>query len=808
MSNKFSYFKPKRNNSNFSFLDDKSSFSDKGVFIEGIDGSVDQGLLFDKLIQASHFKDKPKKAAEEAASSPLLISESDINEPKIIEDFYYKDYLFFTTEWEIPKSDFNRIRLEESTLLKETKTDATRVDPLVYTSPPQKSIKNFRVVFNRRTGGDIYTWPSFSGKIDVPNKRATFCLKFPYTAEGVKESKPEDELDPFLPTYTTAEFDLEKGFDESTKTRKTLALYVESENFLPFLTFVNALFVGEGNRNDAFISSRFDYYSYLFGVAYQRNKLSQVSIDDDLQLLRNFYTIIPNGCYRKIDDQQLAFDLGKFLASDKDSWFSDESRIMIDILKNANDLSNVYKALYNQGAFVQELYAYISDDWSHNEYLGFLLLLAGLYQEPQDENQLPVIPFGKKGGDDGYNFFIKAHNDLNEAPPVEESDKGNKILIQVVHIYKEEDPDEPGRMILNNRLVVNEYFNPMQLVKLRDLNENGEDQVICAIHLKRIAEQDSAALLMQAFVVFINIISILISFGIIARGAVGLIRLFALMDIAVSSTDILMQNKDFKQYLINSGALGAWLVDNWTVLSLMTVSATISLELVEKFSKNADEIIEIVSNAPKSKFPKESLDEVVNEMESLKKEADKLVNQKIDNFINRGVKNGKKIGDISKKIIVRELRNVTSKSTEVARALDKGKIKLEKLDEKEFFDKIKEPGEKLEDLKNVNAAQIKDVIYLKNSTSLDKAFGEIVHEGQHALDELNKLIEDMPQLRKDTKLITHDKVSMQSYVDKMTDKQVIELRARIAEREFQMAAKQNLDFNSVEAMISFIFRTY
>ena len=49
---------------------------------------------------------------------------------------------------------------------------------------------------------------------------------------------------------------------------------------------------------------------------------------------------------------------------------------------------------------------------------------------------------------------------------------------------------------------------------------------------------------------------------------------------------------------------------------------------------------------------------------------------------------------------------------------------------------------------------------------------------------------------------------MKSFVDKMTDDQVIELRARLAEREFQMAAKQSLDFQSVSEMISFIFKEY
>ncbi|WP_159280145.1 hypothetical protein [Tenacibaculum maritimum] len=65
------------------------------------------------------------------------------------------------------------------------------------------------------------------------------------------------------------------------------------------------------------------------------------------------------------------------------------------------------------------------------------------------------------------------------------------------------------------------------------------------------------------------------------------------------------------------------------------------------------------------------------------------VNYKIDNFILRGVKNGKTIGNLSKIIIIRELRNVTTTATEVARALDKGKIKLLKLDEVDFITQSK-----------------------------------------------------------------------------------------------------------------------
>jgi hypothetical protein len=66
------------------------------------------------------------------------------------------------------------------------------------------------------------------------------------------------------------------------------------------------------------------------------------------------------------------------------------------------------------------------------------------------------------------------------------------------------------------------------------------------------------------------------------------------------------------------------------------------------------------------------------------------------------------------------------------------------------------------------------------------------------------------RLRAKTASITHDGISMKPYVNKMTDVQVIELRARIAEREFLLEAKVALDENfiSVPAMINFIFDKY
>lgn len=223
-------------------------------------------------------------------------------------------------------------------------------------------------------------------------------------------------------------------------------------------------------------------------------------------------------------------------------------------------------------------------------------------------------------------------------------------------------------------------------------------------------------------------------------------------------------------------------------------------ENLARLEKQLDEAL-IEENGAKRKLTQDEKNGIIDELNERR-------NLKIDNFIQRNMANGKTIGNISKEIIIRELHNVTEISTEVSRALKKGYIKLLKLDKDDFFKAIKEPWEKLEDIKDVVASQKGKYIYIRNDTTLDKAFGEIVHEGQHAFDEINGLFDDIPLLRKETNLIVHDNISMKSYVSKMTDGQVIELRARIVEREFQQAAKQKLDFSSVSEMISFILKKY
>jgi len=237
---------------------------------------------------------------------------------------------------------------------------------------------------------------------------------------------------------------------------------------------------------------------------------------------------------------------------------------------------------------------------------------------------------------------------------------------------------------------------------------------------------------------------------------------------------------------------------------LLFLSGELTVAIHNGLRKSAKEILEHeddIRKSAKNADEARQIDDLIEELEEISR------NYKIDNFIERGMKNGKTIGKIAKEVIIRELHNVTETATQVSRALKNNEIKLIKLDEKEFYDAIKEYGEKLDDIKDVVASQKGNIIYIKNDTSLDKAFGEIVHEGKHALDHLDGLFKN-EKLREETKLIVHDKVSMKSYVDKMTKDQVIELRARVAEREFQLAAKQKPDFSSVAEMISFIFKTY
>ena len=221
-------------------------------------------------------------------------------------------------------------------------------------------------------------------------------------------------------------------------------------------------------------------------------------------------------------------------------------------------------------------------------------------------------------------------------------------------------------------------------------------------------------------------------------------------------------------------------------------------ELVEnlKFEKSLDDLVK------KGEIDEVSKSKVLSEIEHTSG-----INTKIEDFFKRIKNKGKPIREIFISDIVRQLKNTTTQSTEVARALNKDKIRISVL-EPSIFSGIGKSIDESVDFTKVSAFEYNKKMYFRSDTEVDKFFNELVHEGTHALDNISGIIDDYDLLLKDTSKIIHEDKNVSKHVEKLNKSELIEFRARIHEREFQIITKQNPDFDSLDELVEFIKKEY
>lgn len=177
---------------------------------------------------------------------------------------------------------------------------------------------------------------------------------------------------------------------------------------------------------------------------------------------------------------------------------------------------------------------------------------------------------------------------------------------------------------------------------------------------------------------------------------------------------------------------------------------------------------------------------------------------KIEDFFKRFKAKGKPINEIIISDIVKQLKNVTSQSTLVSRGLSKRKIGKKVYDDITFEAYFKHYGGS----GYASAFEYKTEMFFRETTPIDKFFNEIVHEGTHALDEANGIIDDYDKLFEVTKGILYKGEKLERQIKNLNLDELVEFRARFFEREFQIVTKQEVDFESLDEMIKYIKENY
>jgi len=188
-----------------------------------------------------------------------------------------------------------------------------------------------------------------------------------------------------------------------------------------------------------------------------------------------------------------------------------------------------------------------------------------------------------------------------------------------------------------------------------------------------------------------------------------------------------------------------------------------AIERLRKKAKNIEEALEI--------------EEVIAVLKKTETDGASIV--KFKNFTKKW--KGKSIKTLTKKEIVNNLRGYTEQANRIAKLIEDNRIIIKILDNTDFEELLIKYGDTAEEAKATAAFNIGVKNYFRTSTNVSEFMSEIVHEGTHTLDNINKFKATIIQEEK---------------------------RAFFQERSFQIATGMGQDFETIEELLNFIITNY
>jgi len=148
-------------------------------------------------------------------------------------------------------------------------------------------------------------------------------------------------------------------------------------------------------------------------------------------------------------------------------------------------------------------------------------------------------------------------------------------------------------------------FHPLELVELY-YEDVPKSVIMPAIYAKYTADEKEAEEALNSFFIAVNIISLLVSGGLLLNGAKGLVRLFAIADSVTAIIDNFIRtlsDKDKQQ--LSKIPEGKWFLENWDTINMVVGAGMISTALAQGISKNLPAIIEWLEKRNNSNIAQE-----------------------------------------------------------------------------------------------------------------------------------------------------------------------------------------------------------
>ncbi|MEC4004904.1 zincin-like metallopeptidase toxin domain-containing protein [Flavobacterium sp. SUN052] len=363
-------------------------------------------------------------------------------------------------------------------------------------------------------------------------------------------------------------------------------------------------------------------------VSKQQDMISvQKNYDDRLTLntqkldsLNWLYENIPFFVAQKLDFDQTIQNVFKLSHYDKGSIFKDTTKSITSILSKF-DPKKVYSYFLSNPQKLIDLLAGFSDDTLVQNFCNFLTGLTFLYLKPEkdeirkfnqgDDTHIETnILFGDQKGK------VELTNEL-QLPSIAFN------TASLINFFTQD-------IEINNSNNRSNQFHPLELIYLTHYDEDLKEEIAIptiALYAKYLGDQSEWSDVLQASLAVFDIISIIVSGGALTAGLKGTAKLFAIIDIAVSSVNLALLSPDVKNVL-NKTEGGRWFVNHWGIISFCLSAGTISYYLAKGIIKYHKQVQQQLKNEPK----------LTKQIDELVEESKKVVG---DNIIGEGRYGGK-----------------------------------------------------------------------------------------------------------------------------------------------------------------------
>lgn len=526
------------------------------------------GTMFELADVDGAFEETGYASKSEINIEKLITDIQTFSGNKTLDDFYYKDYP--ASGENAGNYDLNPTILEDLAV----KVDATFTAKSYLGIENRTSLTDEITVLVNRRAGILDLKASYSFSVDVSKEYISYKMFFGFIEET--ELKKGDLR------YETSIINSSTNSIYEEKT-KIIAVNFTSQSFEWFSYLVDRV---DPSGTFIVLIKRLLDQTYV-KLATKRVSALTRNLPETYSDVRSFYNMVPDFYFTRMQEDALFEDLRLMLRYDASSSFIDTGLVMLKLLNQFKDSKSIYDRFYSNPTLVKSIYSHINShtgENSTNAYCEFLTALTIAFASGDDFETLPVVRIGKDYTLDSDLFFG-------------DDDKIYLKVEQVITSTRTKDYDfnstkgdldmMKGDFTSNEYIeVLNGSYHPMQLVKLVN-TDSGEVSFVTALHVKRLADIDEWAYIVEVFSNVLTVISIFTSVGIVIRAGSLLAKILAVTDIAIGVIDLALSIDSIRKALRSSGPTGKWLEENWDKISIISSTGVMTLEFATAFLKRS-----------------------------------------------------------------------------------------------------------------------------------------------------------------------------------------------------------------------------